>query len=170
MWSRKAFTSDYNLYVIAQLVTIYLPEHDELYWFGNFRSGCLPPVPIPRVLWPEKPDGSNVSAETVLGLEGLTVASTFVGESYMAAGVFELGVYGLLAWVPGSVVDQESVLYHFRFWHFDLRIGFLCCRHHDAKSLLASGSPTAYARGDCDGLFLSRQTVALRQDTEGPAR
>ena len=86
------------------------------------------------------------------GLEGITVASRFVGESYMARG--DWLVVAAFCLVSGLVVDKENVLYHFGFRHFDIRLGFLCCRHHDAKSLLASGSAAANSRGNCDGLVL----------------
>ncbi len=48
--------------------------------------------PVPRALWPGKPEGLSVSVEGMLGIEGATVASTFVGESFMAYGV--MGVIG----------------------------------------------------------------------------
>src|SRR5205823_4982115 len=53
--------------------------------------------PVPRVLWPGKPDGQEVSAETLLDApEGTSVSSTFVGESYMCAGLFGVTVAALL--------------------------------------------------------------------------
>src|SRR2546426_131023 len=44
--------------------------------------------PVPRVLWPGKSDGTQISIEGALGEEGLTLSSTFVGEAYMGAGLF----------------------------------------------------------------------------------
>jgi oligosaccharide repeat unit polymerase len=75
---------DYNLYVISQLITIF-PEHED--YVGWKLPLWLLARPIPRALWPGKPDGADVSAENILGREDLTVASTFIGESYMAAGI-----------------------------------------------------------------------------------
>ena len=84
---------DYNLYVISQLVSIF-PEHEN--YIGWELPLWLLARPIPGLLWPGKPDGSKVSAENVLGMEDLTVASTFVGESYMAAGVFGSAITAFL--------------------------------------------------------------------------
>ena len=48
------------------------------------------------MLWPGKPVEMSTSIEGALGVEGLTIATTFIGESYMAFG--EPGVFltGLL--------------------------------------------------------------------------
>jgi hypothetical protein len=54
--------------------------------------------PIPRAVFPGKPEGLSVSIEEIVGAEGWTVAVTYVGESYMAAGWF--GVFGIYSfWV-----------------------------------------------------------------------
>jgi hypothetical protein len=84
---------DYDLYVVAKLTSIF-PE-------PNHYVGLEAPLwmlvrPIPRVLWPGKPDGANVSADSVLGEEGTTVSCTFVGEAYMAAGLFGVILAGLI--------------------------------------------------------------------------
>ncbi len=42
--------------------------------------------PIPRAIWPGKPEGLKVGIEEAAGVEGMTLAVTFAGESYMAAG------------------------------------------------------------------------------------
>src|SRR5262249_33693861 len=58
--------------------------------------------PVPRALWPSKPQGLSVSAEDALGvsqnpgLRGLTVATTFVGEAYMMGGYTAVLMVGLL--------------------------------------------------------------------------
>jgi len=45
--------------------------------------------PIPRVLWPSKPEGLSVTIETALGAwGGVTLTCTFIGEAYMAGGLF----------------------------------------------------------------------------------
>ncbi|NET72754.1 MAG: hypothetical protein F6K62_18030, partial [Sphaerospermopsis sp. SIO1G2] len=43
--------------------------------------------PIPRVLWPGKPEGLSISIEEVVGAKGWTVAATYIGESYMMGGI-----------------------------------------------------------------------------------
>jgi oligosaccharide repeat unit polymerase len=42
--------------------------------------------PIPRAFWRDKPEGLSLGIEDALGAEGLTLAATFIGESYMSAG------------------------------------------------------------------------------------
>jgi oligosaccharide repeat unit polymerase len=84
---------DYNLYVVGNLVSIFPAHKDYIGWDAPL---WLVARPIPRALWPGKPDGSNVSVENVLGIEGVTIASTFVGESYVAAGLFGVALAGVL--------------------------------------------------------------------------
>jgi hypothetical protein len=84
---------DYNLYTVSALVSIFPDQADYIGWDAPL---WLIARPIPRALWPGKPDGSAVSVENVLGVEGLTIAATFVGESYMAAGLFGVCLAALL--------------------------------------------------------------------------
>ena len=84
---------DYNLYNVGALVNIF-PNHAN--YIGWKAPLWIIARPIPRVLWPGKPDGSAVSVEGVLGLEGLTIAATFIGESYMAGGLIGVVVAGVL--------------------------------------------------------------------------
>jgi hypothetical protein len=59
--------------------------------------------PIPRALWPEKPEGLSVSIEEVLGgAEGWTLSATFVGELWMAGGY---GAIALASLVFGAVAS-----------------------------------------------------------------
>src|ERR1700736_3611026 len=84
---------DYNLYVVCNLVNIFPEQKDYIGWDAPL---WLIARPIPRALWPGKPDGSAVSIENVFGVEGVTMACTFVGESYMAAGLFGVTLAALL--------------------------------------------------------------------------
>jgi oligosaccharide repeat unit polymerase len=84
---------DYNLYTVSALVSIFPDQADYIGWQAPL---WLVARPIPRALWPGKPDGSAVSPENVFGIEGVTIAATFVGESYMAAGLFGVTVAALL--------------------------------------------------------------------------
>jgi oligosaccharide repeat unit polymerase len=84
---------DYDLYVVGSLVSIFPEQKDYIGWNAPL---WLIARPIPRVLWPGKPDGSNVSVESVFEVEGVTVAATFVGESYMAAGLVGVTLASLL--------------------------------------------------------------------------
>src|SRR6266487_3433052 len=84
---------DYDLYVVACLVSVFPAQQDYIRWQAPL---WLVARPIPRALWPRKPDGSAVSVENVFQVEGVTVAATFVGESYMAAGLFGVLLASLL--------------------------------------------------------------------------
>jgi hypothetical protein len=101
---------DYNLYTVGALVSIFPNQVDYIGWDAPLWFVARP---VPRVLWPGKPDGSSVSVENVFGVEGVTIAATFVGESYMAAGL--LGVIvtavliGMLAqWWTRKAFSAES--------------------------------------------------------------
>jgi hypothetical protein len=72
--------------------------------------------PIPRALWKGKPEGLSVSMEDALGVGSeMTVSSSFIGESYMAGGVFAVifaGVFfGMMAgWWGRFTVGLSSGL------------------------------------------------------------
>ena len=83
---------DNNLYVISLLTHIFPAEHEFL---GMAVPLWMVERPIPRALWEGKPDGSGVTAETYLGDVGATVASTFIGESFMAAGFTGVAIAGI---------------------------------------------------------------------------
>ena len=51
--------------------------------------------PIPRALWPGKPEGLKVAIEEAAGMEGLTLSVTFVGEAYMSAGAWGVALAGM---------------------------------------------------------------------------
>lgn len=87
------FFVDYNLYVIAQLVYAFPYSHD----FLGMEIPYLALVrPIPRALWPGKPEGMSISIEEALGVEGLTLASTFVGEAYISGGYLGVAITAFL--------------------------------------------------------------------------
>jgi hypothetical protein len=105
---------DYDLYVISELVTIFPNYVDYIGWDG---PQWLLVRPVPRFLWPGKPDGKSVAAENVLGVQGavVTVSCTFVGESYMVAGlagvIFTAFALGMLTrWWTKKVFSKHSDL------------------------------------------------------------
>src|SRR5437763_17034167 len=58
--------------------------------------------PVPRVMWPGKPEKLSVETADALGVKGLTVSSTFVGEAYMMAGYPGIVIVALLfGWIAG---------------------------------------------------------------------
>ncbi|MEM7011388.1 MAG: hypothetical protein AAF585_07885, partial [Verrucomicrobiota bacterium] len=84
---------DNNLRAISELTRFYPSQHEYL---GSevVIHGLV--HPIPRALWPGKPTDLSVTVEEVMGIEGATIAATFVGEGYMAHGVPGVIGFGLV--------------------------------------------------------------------------
>ena len=76
---------DYNLYAICKLVEVF--PHKKPYLGFEIPYQALI-RPIPRAMWPGKPEGLSTSIEDALGVEGLTISASFVGEAYMSGGLF----------------------------------------------------------------------------------
>jgi len=83
---------DYNLYSIYRLVQVFPKEHGFLGWEIPYLAFIRP---IPRALWHGKPEGMSLSIEDALGVQGLTVSASFVGEAYMSGGFFVVLLTGL---------------------------------------------------------------------------
>jgi hypothetical protein len=75
---------DYNLWRMSQIVGAFPDLYDFIGW--NMPYVALT-KPIPRALWPSKPEGLKVSLEEAIGAEGMTIAVTWVGEAYIAGGI-----------------------------------------------------------------------------------
>lgn len=83
---------DYNLNSLALLVDAFPKKHDFL---GLEVLFVFATKPIPRVLWPGKPENLSVSIEQILDAKGWTVAATYIGESYMIGGILAVIVISL---------------------------------------------------------------------------
>src|SRR5206468_7257850 len=88
---------DRNLSVIAKIVS----SVPTLYPYIGWEPYIVTVVrPIPRALWPGKPEGVSVSPATVIEETQATIAATFVGESYLSRGVIAVCITGLvLGWL-----------------------------------------------------------------------
>ena len=75
---------DYNLYAICKLVQVF--PHKKPYLGFEIPYQALI-RPIPRAVWKGKPEGLSTSIEDALGVEGLTISASFVGEAYMSGGM-----------------------------------------------------------------------------------
>lgn len=76
---------DHNLFTLG-IIRQSFPDKHEFLGSEVFIWALI--KPIPRVLWPSKPEGLTVSMEKLAGVgEGYTLASTYIGESYMAGGI-----------------------------------------------------------------------------------
>lgn len=108
--TRDTLAVDYNLGSIAQLADAIPAQHDFL---GAEVLTWALIKPIPRALWPGKPEGLSVSIEGIMGAEGWTVAATYLGESYMMAGTAGVAAISLLlgaiaAWWNRMAVRVQS--------------------------------------------------------------
>lgn len=86
---------DYNLYNISKLTEVFparLPHLGlEIAYLAAIR-------PIPRALWPGKPEGLSNSIEKALGYEqgNITISASCAGEAYMAGGILGALFCGIL--------------------------------------------------------------------------
>ena len=95
----KRFIVDNNLRTLAKLTETFPGKHPflglEIPWHMIVR-------PIPRALYPAKPEKLSLSMEEVIGIPKTTIAASFVGEGYLMAGwagslLFGLGLGALCA-------------------------------------------------------------------------
>lgn len=80
----KGYFVDYNLLTIHDLTGVFPSQFGflgwDLYWVAFTK-------PVPRAIWRGKPEGLAVGIEESLGVAGMTLAATFVGEAYIAGGM-----------------------------------------------------------------------------------
>lgn len=104
------FFVDYNLLSLGKVISAIPEQHvflgGEVFYWALVR-------PIPRVLFPLKPEGLSVSIEQIVGAEGWTVATTYLGESYMAGGwimifIVSLSIGIFAAWWNRISVETQS--------------------------------------------------------------
>lgn len=85
---------DMNLLNIAGLTDVFPARQDYL---GLEIPYNMLIRPIPRALWPGKPEGLSVGIEEALGVgDYMTLSATFVGEFWMAGGLWAVGLGSLL--------------------------------------------------------------------------
>ena len=84
---------DYNLPVISNLTKVF---PDRIDYLGLEFATYAALRPVPRAIWPGKPEELSITAERALGAKGLTLASTFVGEAYMMGGFIAVTLVGIL--------------------------------------------------------------------------
>jgi oligosaccharide repeat unit polymerase len=83
--------------------------------------------PIPRVLWPGKPEGLSVGIEAALGAGGgMTLSCTFVGEAYMAGGFLGILFFALLFGAAAEMWNRVGRNLSSSFAQVLYASGFLC--------------------------------------------
>jgi oligosaccharide repeat unit polymerase len=92
-WREETLFIDNNLVTISMLTEIFPSRHDYL---GSEFATVAILNPVPRAIWPGKPEGLSITAESALGVQGFTISSTFVGEAYMMGGYLAVLGVGLL--------------------------------------------------------------------------
>jgi hypothetical protein len=83
--STDSFYVDYNLLMIAQISDQVPRAHPYTGWEIPYLALVRP---IPRALWPGKPEGMSTTLEDLVSAEDqTTVSATFIGEAYVAGGI-----------------------------------------------------------------------------------
>lgn len=107
---RETLSVDFNLWSIG-LIADALPRKHEFLGFEVIYWALIRPVP--RVLFPGKPEGLSISIEEIVDADGWTVSATYLGEAYMTGGM--LGVIGislffgaLAAWWNRMALQRQS--------------------------------------------------------------
>jgi oligosaccharide repeat unit polymerase len=90
--SETLFIDD-NLSVISRLTDIF-PERAP--YLGFEMAFYALSRPVPRALWPDKPQKLSINTAEALQVRGASISSTFVGEAYMMGGYPAVLVVGLL--------------------------------------------------------------------------
>ncbi len=97
--TEDALFVDLNLYAMTQIMEVFPRKHPYLGVEVPYLAAIRP---IPRAIWKGKPEGLSSSIEDALGVEGMTIAATFVGEAYMSGGVWAvLAISLLLGYIAG---------------------------------------------------------------------
>ena len=84
--------------------------------------------PIPRALWPDKPEGLSTGIEEALGVAGgvTTLSCTFVGEAYMAFGYIGVLIAGLMFGAGAALWNCVGQQAGSSFFQILYASGFLC--------------------------------------------
>lgn len=95
---------DDNFYRLCQIIQL-IPEQ---YPFVYHKYLIYVIVrPIPRVFWPGKPVDAGFDLPTVLGVEGLSLSYSVIGELYMSLGLIGVALGG---WFYGRIASTASGL------------------------------------------------------------
>lgn len=95
---------DDNFLRLAQIIQIVPAQHEHVglnqIWFTLVR-------PIPRVFWPGKPVDSGFDLPSVVGLRGVSLSSSIIGEWYLSFGWITV-LFG--GWLHGRLARTINVL------------------------------------------------------------
>jgi oligosaccharide repeat unit polymerase len=120
----EGFFIDRNIVIISNLTQVFPGSFDFLGLEIPFNALIRP---VPRVLWPDKPEGLSVSIESAIGADyGTTVSCTFVGEAYMSGGFFAVFFFALLFGAAAELWNRVGRNIGSSFAQLLYASGFLC--------------------------------------------
>ena len=135
---------DYNLYAICKLVEVF--PHKKPYLGLEIPYQALI-RPIPRAIWKGKPEGLSTSIEDALGVEGLTISASFVGEAYMSGGMRGGDRHRRFSSARSLAGGALSPPAQLGVGHPDLRLGIFRGGHLDAQPFRFHHRAAAHGRG-----------------------
>jgi oligosaccharide repeat unit polymerase len=98
-YAKETLFIDNNLPVISKLIEIF---PNTIQYLGSEVAYYSIVRPVPRALWPGKPEGLSVNIADALNQRGVTLSATFVGEAYMMGGYLAiLAVSLVFGWLCG---------------------------------------------------------------------
>jgi hypothetical protein len=95
---------DDNFYRLCQIIQLIPDSHPFVY---HKYLVYVIVRPVPRVFWPEKPVDPGFDLPTVLGVQGLSLSYSVIGELYMSLGFIGIALGG---WFYGRVASTASGL------------------------------------------------------------
>lgn len=121
--SSESFYVDLNIVNISQLTD----KFPDVYGYLGLEIPISALIrPIPRVLWPGKPSGLSVPIESALGVQGLTLSCTYVGEAYMAWGLAGVLIISLAFGAAAEMWNRVGFNNDRQFMKIVYVSGFLC--------------------------------------------
>ncbi len=121
--SRDTLFIDNNMVVISQLTNAFPNQYDFLGFEIPYHAVIHP---IPRALWPEKPEGLSVTVESIAGTTQATISSTFIGEAYMTRGMLGVILAGILLGAAGEMWNRVGRNTNSPFAQLLYVSGFFC--------------------------------------------
>jgi hypothetical protein len=100
----KHLRVDDNFYRLCQIIQL-IPAQYPFVYHKYFVYVIV--RPIPRVLWPGKPVDAGFDLPTALGVEGLSLSYSVIGELYMSLGLIGVALGG---WLYGRIASTASGL------------------------------------------------------------
>jgi oligosaccharide repeat unit polymerase len=115
---------DYNIINISRLTEVF---PNQIGFLGLEIPYNAIIRPIPRLLWPGKPEGLSTSIEDALGAgDSVTLSCTFAGEAYISFGFPAVAFFSLLFGAAAEQWNRVGVGMNPRFARVVYASGFLC--------------------------------------------